>query len=447
MTVMEAMAVERQPDSLAAEWERIEWLAWHALCVRRGQQVGEAETVRLHELQAKVTQIRENGGIWESSGVSGLTEMELDILACVVAPELEPRIGWMYRELQTGSNSPYPSLSLIQELLALDSSWVACLHDAVDKQAALRFRRLIRVDDADVFAPIRPVDGLAVRLAGGRAKAVPPPGAVPVHLQGEWSDLVLPADRVAMLREFLLWIEKRHIVVDQWGGKHVGGPFALFAGPSGTGKTFAASIIANALGWPLFRVNLGALVSKYIGETEKNLNALFEAADGQPLVLQFDEADSLFGKRGEVKDARDRYANMGVSHLLACMEAHRGPCILTTNLRKHLDTSFARRFQMVIDFPRPNAADRARLWRRLLPPKAPVEQDVDPLMLGRAVVLSGGGIRNAALHAAYLAAGEGAPINRGHIARAVWRELSKDGREVARRDLGELANDLPEVPA
>jgi SpoVK/Ycf46/Vps4 family AAA+-type ATPase len=219
---------------------------------------------------------------------------------------------------------------------------------------------------------------------------------------------------------------------------------ALFSGPSGTGKTFAAVVLASELDWPLYRVDLGRLVSKYIGETEKNLNRLFDAAHGRPMVLQFDEADSLFSKRGEVKEARDRYANMEVSHLLARIESHHGPVILTTNLRKQLDPAFARRFQVVVDFPRPDMAARTSLWRRLLPPRAPLDAGIDMDFLGRAVNLTGGGIRNAALHAAYMAAGAGLPIGVGHIALAVWRELGKDGRELSLADLGALAPYLPE---
>ena len=153
-------------------------------------------------------------------------------------------------------------------------------------------------------------------------------------------------------------------MVGLWHGQSVGGPVALFTGPSGTGKTFAAAVLAGALGWPLYRVDLGRLVSKYVGETEENLNRLFDAAHGQPMVLQFDEADALFAKRGEVKEARDRYANMEVSHLLTRIEAHDGPCILTTNLRKQLDSAFTRRFQLVVEFPRLDAAARSELWRR-----------------------------------------------------------------------------------
>jgi SpoVK/Ycf46/Vps4 family AAA+-type ATPase len=246
-----------------------------------------------------------------------------------------------------------------------------------------------------------------------------------------------------MLREFLLWITHKHKVVEEWGGGDCGGPIGLFSGPSGTGKTLAAAVLATELGWPLYRVDLGRLVSKYIGETEKNLNRLFDAAHGRPMILQFDEADSLFSKRGEVREARDRYANMEVSHLLARIESHQGPVILTTNLRKHLDPAFARRFQVVVDFPRPDADARTRLWRCLLPPRVPREPQVDPAFLGGAVNLTGGSIRNAALHAAYLAAGGNRPLSLAHIALAVWRELGKDGRELSPTDLGALAAHLP----
>lgn len=251
--------------------------------------------------------------------------------------------------------------------------------------------------------------------------------------------------QVTHLREFLLWLRHRETVEGQWGGRMGGGPVALFSGPSGTGKTLAASVIAHELGWPLYRIDLGKLVSKYIGETEKNLNQLFDAAHGRPMVLQFDEADSLFGKRGEVKDARDRYANMEVSHLLARIEEHRGPCILTTNLHEHLDTAFVRRFHVVIGFPRPDKEARVQLWKRLLPPRAPRHDDVDPQFLGQAVNLTGGGIRNAALYAACLAAEEGGAIELRHVALGVWREMAKDASPRSRADLGALAHHLPEA--
>ena len=232
---------------------------------------------------------------------------------------------------------------------------------------------LIECDGVGPFSVIRPAHGVTARLLGMPPPSATPPGTTRVRYRASWDDLVLPGDRVAMMREYVGWIRHRSIVIDEWAGRPSGGPVALFSGPSGTGKTLAAAVIASELGWPLYRVDLGSLVSKYIGETEKNLNVVFAAVHGQPAVLQFDEADSLFGKRGEIRDARDRYANLEVSHLLARIEQHDGPCILTTNLRGNLDPAFARRFQMVIDFPRPDLAARSRLWRLHLPPKAPLE--------------------------------------------------------------------------
>jgi SpoVK/Ycf46/Vps4 family AAA+-type ATPase len=260
-----------------------------------------------------------------------------------------------------------------------------------------------------------------------------------VNHKATWNDLILPTRCITMLREFLNWVKHRETVINQWGGIDVGGPIALFTGPSGTGKTWAACVLANVLGWPLYRVDLGKLISKYIGETEENLNRLFDAAHGQPMVLQFDEADSVFGKRGEIKEARDRYANMEVSHLLARVESHQGPCILTTNLRDNLDPAFVRRFQVVVEFNRPDESARTELWRLLLPRRAPGRDTLDLSMLGRAVNLTGGEIRNAALHAAHVAAAANSAITHNHIALAVWRELAKDGRELSIRDLGALA--------
>jgi len=304
---------------------------------------------------------------------------------------------------------------------------------ALSDGGALRRLGLLDMEEGGLFAPILPGPGVTARLLGWPVVRSTPPGTTRVLLEADWKDLVLPPDRVDMLREFLHWITHRETVIERWGARPAGGPIALFTGPPGTGKTLAASVIASQLGWPLYRVDLGSLVSKYIGETEKNLNRLFAATHRQPAVLQFDEADSLFGKRGEVREARDRYANLEVSHLLARIEQHEGPCILTTNLRGQLDAAFARRFQVVVEFPRPNAEARARLWRLHLPPRAPVDAFVDLDLIGGAVHLTGGGIRNAALHAAFLAAAGRGTIGLPEIALAVWRELARtDGRSRGR---------------
>jgi ATPase family protein associated with various cellular activities (AAA)/winged helix domain-containing protein len=430
-------------SGLNAEWQRLDFLAWCLRQNRRGEAVGDGEISHLRELQGQVETLRQPGGAWEDALGFGLGPIEYDILACTLGPELEPRLGWAFQNLQAGTAQPWATRSLIQELLALDPVQAEQLRRALDPGADLRRRRMLRVEQDDPYRPIMPEPWLIARLTGRPLDLPAPPGATAVEQTAGWNDLVLPDGRMAMLREFLLWIERRETVVEQWGGQKVGGPVALFAGPSGTGKTFAASVIARALGWRLYRIDLGRLVSKYVGETEENLNRLFDAAHGQPMVLQFDEADALFSKRGEVKEARDRYANMEVSHLLTRIEAHDGPCILTTNLRKQLDSAFTRRFQMVIEFPRPDAPSRAELWRRLLPPRAPRDPALDMRFLGNAVALTGGGIRNAALHAAYLAAGEDRAIELSHIAHAIWRELAKEGREISTQELGPLAPHLP----
>lgn len=442
---MNAVAETVQILSLRPEWERIELLAYSLGQERVGKRLSEELLARLKLLQAEVESVRAApASPWRVLLGQEWGAMAYDLMALALAPEVEPRIGWLYQQLQPGSQSFYPGVALVRELLALDEAETSVFYRLLDEQSLLRRSQLLRLEGQGLSPLMLPGQGVAARLMDWLPPMSAPPGATRVWLQARWEDLVLPPDCLNQLREFLYWVRGRRTVVKEWGGQDSGGPVALFAGPSGTGKTFAASVLANELGWPLYRVDLGALVSKYIGETEKNLNRLFDAAHGQPMVLQFDEADSLFGQRGEIKEARDRYANMEVSHLLARIEAHHGPVILTTNMRHHLDTAFARRFQVVADFPRPDATARAELWARALPQRAPYAEDLDPLYLGAAVTLTGGAIRNAALHAAYLAAGTGQAIGMAQVALAVWRELAKDGRDVSPMDLGGLAQWLPE---
>jgi hypothetical protein len=427
---------------LAREWERLELLSVALARSRAGTAPDAALLERLRGVQAAVDAGRAQGSGWARIGAE-LSDLELDVLACTLAPEAEPRLGHQFAALQPAGTELFPSTALIQELLALGAADAGPLHAALAPGAALRRHRLVEADGDGLYAPLRPSRDAVIRLLERPGEASSPPGSVPVPTRPGWHELVLPPDRMAALREFLGWIRHRDTVFERWGARPVGGPVALFAGASGTGKTLAAAVLATDLGWPLFRVDIGRLVSKYIGETEKNLNRLFDAAHGRPIVLQFDEADSLFGRRGEVREARDRYANLEVSHLLARIEAHEGPCVLTTNLRRHLDPAFVRRFQVVVDFPRPAPEARVRLWHTLLPPRAPLADDVDVDAIGAAIALTGGGIRNAALHAAVLAAASDTPIGRGHVALAVWRELAKDGRELVPTALGPFAGDLP----
>jgi AAA+ superfamily predicted ATPase len=246
------------------------------------------------------------------------------------------------------------------------------------------------------------------------------------------SDLVLPADSMTQLDELCQRVILREQVWRSWGPgrpETLGrGTIALFSGPPGTGKTMAAEVVAAELGLDLFKIDLSAMVSKYIGETEKNLEQIFTAAADTDTILLFDEADALFGKRSEVRDSHDRYANIEISYLLQRMERYDGVAILATNLREHLDEAFTRRLQFVIGFPFPGDLERSRIWEICLPSGALRGDDVDVGQLGRDFRLSGGNIRNAAVHAAFLAAAADSTINLNHLRQAVAREHYKMGK-------------------
>ena len=242
-----------------------------------------------------------------------------------------------------------------------------------------------------------------------------------------WDDIVLPDAQVALLRAITAQVRQRMKVYDTWGFADKGdrglGISVLFAGSSGTGKTMAAEVLANELRLDLYRIDLSAVVSKYIGETEKNLRRVFDAAEEGGAILLFDEADALFGKRSEVKDSHDRYANVEVSYLLQRMEAYRGLAILTTNMKQALDTAFLRRLRFVVEFPFPDAAQRAEIWRRIFPRKTPTEA-LDAARLARLNV-AGGNIRNIALYAAFLAAEAGESVRMSHVLLAAKVEYAK----------------------
>jgi hypothetical protein len=253
-----------------------------------------------------------------------------------------------------------------------------------------------------------------------------------VPLANTWDDLVLPAVTLNQLREIASAARTRETVYATWGlgRRHpgAGGIKVLFSGQSGTGKTMSAGVIARELGLDLYQIDLSRVVSKYIGETEKNLDRVFGAARGSNAVLFFDEADALFGKRSEVKDAHDRYANIEVGYLLQKMEEYEGIAILATNLGRNIDTAFSRRLQYVVDLPLPDEALRLRLWRNMFTADTPLASDVDFTLLARQYKLSGGEIRNVALSAAFLAAGDGQVITMDILGRAVGREMFRQGR-------------------
>jgi len=248
-----------------------------------------------------------------------------------------------------------------------------------------------------------------------------------VAVSAGWGDLVLAEPQVRTLRQIASQVRHRITVYEDWGfagkGRRGLGVSALFAGESGTGKTMAAEVLAGELGLDLFRIDLSAVVSKYIGETEKNLRLVFDAAEEGGVILLFDEADALFGKRADVKDSHDRYANIEVSYLLQRMEAYQGLAILTTNLKSSMDRAFQRRLRFAVNFPFPDAAQREAIWRRVFPPGTPTE-GLDPSKLAQLNV-TGGNIRNIAINAAFLAAEAKKPVDMGHLLHAAKLEAQK----------------------
>jgi hypothetical protein len=247
-----------------------------------------------------------------------------------------------------------------------------------------------------------------------------------------WEDLVLPETPLSMLQEMVNMVKARSLVLDQWGlGRKLTsseGISALFSGPPGTGKTLAAQIMANQLGIDLYRIDLSTVVSKYIGETEKNLERIFSDAAQSNAILFFDEADTIFGKRSEVKDAHDRYANIEVGYLLQRMESYTGVSILATNLRANLDEAFTRRLQFIINFPFPDEEYRLKIWNVLMPPDMPCGSDLNMKLMADRFKLSGGSIRNIIVSAAFLAASDGGRVEMQHLLHGARRELQKIGK-------------------
>ncbi len=288
--------------------------------------------------------------------------------------------------------------------------------------------------------PVSPVDvTLGVRSLNGRgldrlARRLEP--------AARWADLVLAPEPLGLLHELAARLRHRSSVLDEWGLRRGGrgeGITALFAGGSGTGKTLACEVIAAELGLDLYTVDLATVVDKYIGETEKNLDRIFAEAEQVNAVLFFDEADALFGKRSEVRDARDRYANVEVAYLLQRMERFDGLAVLATNLRANLDEAFARRLDLVIDFPDPDEPARLALWRHLVGNALPLADDVDLSFCAKAFELSGGNIRNVVVTAAYLAAEDGTDVTMRHLVLGVQREFRKLGRLCVPSEFGAYA--------
>jgi hypothetical protein len=261
-----------------------------------------------------------------------------------------------------------------------------------------------------------------------------------------WNDLVLPPDQLAQLKELCRQARYRHVVYGDWGfdrklslGK---GLSALFSGPPGTGKTMAVEVIANDLGLELFKIDLSQVVSKYIGETEKNMDRLFTEARAGNAILFFDECDALFGKRTTVQDAHDRYANIEIAYLLQKLDEHDGLSILASNLRQNLDAAFTRRLTFIVEFPFPDDDSRLRIWKSIWPTEVPRSRDLDLEFMATQFKLAGGAVKNIAVAAAFLAAESGGELTNEHLLWATRREIEKSGRRVPRSEFGRYGEQM-----
>jgi hypothetical protein len=395
--------VERGPEFRMALERQVEERGWILFVLREEREAGSAWFPRHRHLAVTIPELsseaRRNLWIALLSEGAALEAAEIDEIAEALAVKfrLSPgQIAIAYRR---------------------------CLHALAGQAAdAEAWRVQLHADAAQISAP---------RL-GALAKKI-----APLY---HWPQLVLPVKKKELVRDIVRHVQQRRRVMEEWHfnslmsrGK---GITVLFSGPPGTGKTMAAEVIANALQMDLYRIDLAGVVSKYIGETEKNLSRIFREAEYSDAILFFDEADALFGKRSEVKDAHDRYANIEINYLLQQIENFEGVVILATNLRQHLDEAFLRRMQVVVEFPMPAYEDRVRIWRQSFPEEAPRHADVDFDFLARQFELAGGHITNIVLWAALLASEEGSPICMRHCVRATRRELEKIGRRCMKEEFG-----------
>lgn len=264
-----------------------------------------------------------------------------------------------------------------------------------------------------------------------------------------WNDLILSDKIKAELNHLVTYLEHQETIFHRWGARDIRprgyGIKALFSGPPGTGKTMAAEVIAGELGLDMFRVDLSQVISRWVGETEKNLKQIFDAAEGGVALILFDEADALFGSRGDVKQAQDRFANQEVSFLLQRLETFEGCAVLTTNLQENIDEAFLRRFGAVVEFQMPSPKQRELLWHKAIPKAAPKDQDLDLERLAKQFVLAGGSIVNAAINACVLAAKDDSPVAMKHAVRAVGKELIKMGKQVNRVHFGEFYEEVADL--
>ncbi len=417
-------------------------------------------TIRAAEIPPSTAERQELARLWMRQALLGRSALaveldqrdgpDLERLALTLAGRIRSPV------VLAGTEAPYTSRPLVRLEVATPTAreqgelWRAglghAMNGAVQRVVAQFDLAREEIEAAGIEARARQAAGTPADEAlwdASRAQARPRLDDLAQRIEplAAWDDLVVPDPERRTLRELVLHVRHRLLVHDTWGfaekSRRGLGVSALFVGPSGTGKTMAAEVLARELQLDLYRIDLSAVVSKYIGETEKNLRRVFDAAEHGGAILLFDEADALFGKRSEVKDSHDRYANIEVGYLLQRMEAYRGLAILTTNLKSALDPAFLRRIRFVVQFTRPDAAARREIWSRIFPGRTPTH-DLDLNALAR-LDLTGGAIRNIVLRAAFLAADAGTPVGMAQLAEAIRRECAKLERPVAEAEIGAWA--------
>jgi AAA+ superfamily predicted ATPase len=361
----------------------------------------------------------------ESALPCAWTEFEFPV------PGFPDRTQLWQEALETATPSPLPKLAAaLANQFVLTGGQIQGACRMAKTHASLRGQDASALTHADFEAAARAQSNQSLQRRAQKVTAV--------HT---WQDLVLPPRTLQQLREVCAAEKYRSVIYADWGFDRRlmqgNGLNILFCGPSGTGKTMSAGIVARDLGLDLYKIDLSSVISKYIGETEKQLSQIFLEAQTSNAILFFDEADAIFGKRSEVKDAHDRYANVEVAYLLQKMEEYEGIVILATNFRKNIDDAFTRRIHYIVEFPFPEARYRERIWRSLMPASAPLHEDVDFGFLARQFDLAGGNIRNVVLVTALLAAEAGGSIRMEHFVLATARELQKMGRLPSRSDFRE----------
>ncbi|MFG2825024.1 ATP-binding protein [Kitasatospora sp. NPDC048365] len=378
------------------------------------------------------------GPLAEIIASAGLSAAEAIVLTAAVAPCTDERFDALYGMLTDRPGVAALTGEVARTLAARSFRGRLDAAGLLSAQGRLLGHGLLSLDPPDDLSGILRPDPRLLAWILGRSPTSPVATADfparPLTTVHSLEDVVLPATARARIDDLTARIEHRDLVVEKWGfGAHhdnAAGLVALLHGPPGTGKTMTAAAIATTVGLPAYLVDLSALVSKYIGETEKSLAKVFDRAARERCILVFDEADAVFGARTEVDDAHDRYANQEVSYLLSRIEQHAGIVILTTNLVANIDSAFQRRIHVVVEFPEPGPGERERLWAQVAPARLPVDADVDLAALAHRYPLTGAQIREAMLEAAYLAAADGLVVTGEHLATGIRRQYEKSGKSV-----------------